>query len=561
MVRHLHAVHVDQLDAGAVGERVGHLLGRHVLALPAEGVADAVDEVEVAVLVVAQQVAGAPEGVALLEDVAQDLLLGGLGRGVALEAAAADLRVIDDVPQPLPHFARLAQQVETLVVPRVGVALDVVAHQPEVGLLPVGHPAAGADAVVHVDQRRVGLGGAPAFEDLHAAEALDPALPALRCQAGAHHAAQAVLAVVGAGRLVEKVAADLADVLADGDALLAHVLPELPRAELAAQRDGRAGAQRGGGHRGGGCAVVKGQAAVEHVVRRGPDGHLHHIAGAEPAHVAVAGRLGQAGGAGGEDQQGRRLGGDGGPVAAREGLARRGGHLGGEGHVGHAGSRVLARLLGIGQAPQGQVGQPLGGREVGQALLAHHRGAGLGGLQRMHQGPAADLGVDEGHHDPQLGQAEPGEEEVRPVLHRQRAHVARAQAAGEGGVGHLVGAGVHLGIAEALPAIQQEGALALAARRLLHAVGQGVQVGGLDQGAGRGAAVQPLLGELPGHAALGLVSQIRWCIVCVHAHVSPVCCAGCGGLGGGRPAPLFRCWAFAPTIIRLPGAGNIVRKD
>jgi hypothetical protein len=127
----------------------------------------------------------------------------------------------------------------------------------------------------------------------------------------------------------------------------------------------------------------------------------------------------------------------------------------------------------------------------------------------------------------------------------QRAHVARAQAAGEGGVGHLVGPGIHLGIAEALVAIQEEGALALAARHLLDAVGQGVQVGGLDQRAGGRAAVQTRLGKLAGHAALVRINEIRWCIVCAHARVSPVYGAGCGGRGCQRPCSLFRCPSFA----------------
>ena len=46
-----HPVH-DRVDhAGTRGDRLGHLRGRDVLALPAEGVADTVDEVEVALLV------------------------------------------------------------------------------------------------------------------------------------------------------------------------------------------------------------------------------------------------------------------------------------------------------------------------------------------------------------------------------------------------------------------------------------------------------------------------------------------------------------------------------
>src|SRR5271154_1171241 len=71
----------DSVDAGMQyalksAERLRHLGGSHVLALPAKGVADAVNEVEEAILVLAHQVAGPHPGVARCEDIAQDSLLG-----------------------------------------------------------------------------------------------------------------------------------------------------------------------------------------------------------------------------------------------------------------------------------------------------------------------------------------------------------------------------------------------------------------------------------------------------------------------------------------------------
>src|SRR5581483_8986012 len=76
-------------DAGAARDRLGNLGRRDVFALPAEGVADAVDEVEEAARVLAHQIAGAEPGVAGREHVAQDLF----GRsglvGIALERRPA----------------------------------------------------------------------------------------------------------------------------------------------------------------------------------------------------------------------------------------------------------------------------------------------------------------------------------------------------------------------------------------------------------------------------------------------------------------------------------------
>src|ERR1700734_1581190 len=88
----------DSVDAGMQyalesAEFLRHLGRRHVLALPAKGVADAVDEVEKALLVPAHQVAGPPPSGARREDMAQDSLLGFGRTGVPLEPAAGARRI------------------------------------------------------------------------------------------------------------------------------------------------------------------------------------------------------------------------------------------------------------------------------------------------------------------------------------------------------------------------------------------------------------------------------------------------------------------------------------
>jgi len=69
-------------------EDLGYLGGRDILAFPAEGIAHAVDEIEIAARVLAHQVAGAEPDIARLEDAADDLLRRCVLVGVALEAAA-----------------------------------------------------------------------------------------------------------------------------------------------------------------------------------------------------------------------------------------------------------------------------------------------------------------------------------------------------------------------------------------------------------------------------------------------------------------------------------------
>ncbi len=81
------AVHRRLDDAGERCKHRSDFRGGHVLAFPAEGVADTVDEIEEAVSVLAHQIAGAIPGVAALKHVAQDLALGIPFAGVALEGA------------------------------------------------------------------------------------------------------------------------------------------------------------------------------------------------------------------------------------------------------------------------------------------------------------------------------------------------------------------------------------------------------------------------------------------------------------------------------------------
>src|SRR5271166_4386645 len=111
----------DSVDAGMQyalesAELLRHLGGGHVLALPAKGVADAVHEVEEALLVLTHQVAGPYPCVARCEHIAQDSLLG-LGRtGVALEPAAGARRIVPHLGDRLARLVVAAANTETVLV-------------------------------------------------------------------------------------------------------------------------------------------------------------------------------------------------------------------------------------------------------------------------------------------------------------------------------------------------------------------------------------------------------------------------------------------------------------
>ena len=113
------------------------------------------------------------------------------------------------------------------------------------------------------------------------------------------------LAVAG-----QQIAAQFADILEDGGAAVGHIAPEGAGGEFLAQ-DHRAAAQQHRARRHHAAhAVIHGQAVVEPVIGAGA-GHAGEPVG--PAHhpaMADMGRLGQAGGAGGVDQQGAVVQGD-----------------------------------------------------------------------------------------------------------------------------------------------------------------------------------------------------------------------------------------------------------
>src|ERR1700730_3244013 len=75
--------------SGAIQYRFVHFGGRDILALPAEGIADPIDKVEIATCIEPHQIAGAKPGIARRQHIAQDFLFGLVSIGVALETAAA----------------------------------------------------------------------------------------------------------------------------------------------------------------------------------------------------------------------------------------------------------------------------------------------------------------------------------------------------------------------------------------------------------------------------------------------------------------------------------------
>src|SRR5205809_5899938 len=111
-----HAIDVGFPDGGEGADRLRDLRGRDVLALPAERVADTVDEIEVAVRVPSHEVPGAKPRVPRLEDAAQDLALGVFLARVPLESPARVRRLLEHLADRLADLVRRAAHAEARLI-------------------------------------------------------------------------------------------------------------------------------------------------------------------------------------------------------------------------------------------------------------------------------------------------------------------------------------------------------------------------------------------------------------------------------------------------------------
>ena len=208
-------IYKTRLNAGECGDDLGDLGGRAVLALPPERVADAVDEMVIALGVTRQQVAGGKVLVALLKRVAHELLLRGLGVRIA-----GELRrwvVGFDGHQQLARLARGALDAATVGPAHELLLLHVepsqlVPRRPLQQPAQAPHGSARVGGFAVVEQRAVAFRCAVEFANLGNVETRLELLPNLGAQAVANGNAHLVRAVKLARRGAHQVAAQLANV-------------------------------------------------------------------------------------------------------------------------------------------------------------------------------------------------------------------------------------------------------------------------------------------------------------------------------------------------------------
>ena len=114
--RNRDSVDAGMQDAVESAKFLSHLRRSDILTLPAKRVADAVDEVEEALLVPAHQIAGPDPGISLGEDIAQDLFLGLARNGVALVSAAGTRRIVLQFTDGFAGFVNAAANTEAVLV-------------------------------------------------------------------------------------------------------------------------------------------------------------------------------------------------------------------------------------------------------------------------------------------------------------------------------------------------------------------------------------------------------------------------------------------------------------
>eukprot|EP00047_Mylnosiga_fluctuans_P014952 m.42303 g.42303 ORF g.42303 m.42303 type:complete len:421 (-) comp5715_c0_seq1:700-1962(-) len=300
--RHRHAVHVCLVDAGKVREALRDVVGRDVLALPAERVADAVLEVVEPLVIDHQQIARTKPQIALAKNIPQDLLLCCLLVRVAIEVPRGVAP--DDPADDLTGLARLADHAAAVNANgHLGlmVVLDNVAGHKKIA--DGRNEANSADARLVVEKRDVALGRGIQLADGWDAEPLGRLLPDIRAKAVAKCHADLVAALLPGWLLVDEIAQDLADVLDDRAPVGDTVPPELRCRELASDNNRASKVDRAAHADAAARAVVQRQRAVDAVVVPQAGQDTEADGRHQEAAVRKARRLGQPGGAARVDQE------------------------------------------------------------------------------------------------------------------------------------------------------------------------------------------------------------------------------------------------------------------
>ncbi|MNF54342.1 hypothetical protein D3C84_357690 [compost metagenome] len=298
---------VGVADFYAIGHRFGdmrmqqqdifNLGGRNVLTFPTVGIAKTINELSMAEADVPEQVTGIEVAVAFFKHIMEHDLRGFLRVGVAVQRRL----VIDPCQQqaflPLTDLLHEALAVADRRATVVGVFDQLPGHQRKTD---------GVVKIQNVGEADVAVTGGIQFTYVVDPEALLELAPDAGAQTVADHLDHRVVTVVGAGRLINQITAQLTDVTDGGRPVFTHIVPELTGAEFAPNGKARRAIDRRTPAHAQPRGVVQRQGAIDDV----PGTHVqrdHAEAGgrAHPATVLEHPSLGQPGRAGGVDIEAR----------------------------------------------------------------------------------------------------------------------------------------------------------------------------------------------------------------------------------------------------------------
>ena len=292
---------------------------------------------------------------------------------------------------------------------------------------PTGNATHGFGAGIEVEHRAIALGRGVELPDLPDAEAMAERLPHVGPKAIADAKPYRMGPIRRIFRRLKKVAAEFSDIDEHRAPAALHVRPELAGREALADHTGASDHERQTRRHDAAVGVVHRQAIVDAVVGSGArypgkrvHGELHTV-------VIEIGGFRQPGRAGGIDQDAAVLDREGGPLGRRQ-------HFIGEGldqrvealpHVRRRGIWSLDRAI------DENVDRPLqetkGRLELRQETGIHDDQAGFYGLERMGQGGARQIGIDERRRCTGFGDPHPDRQVLGAVEHHERHDVAATE--------------------------------------------------------------------------------------------------------------------------------------
>ena len=254
----IDAINIGLLNTWIDTQGLAHFIGRAILGLPTIGVANPVNEVKIAKLVLLQEVAGTEPQVAFFKDVAQELLFRRrFVIRIAIKASAYIGRV--DLANGLTNFIKSALLAEALFVSDWLFFFNIKTYQFYIEtLLQITWNAANSTQLTfHIDETDIAFGRAVKLTDERDFEALFSTRPDVGSQAVPETGLKLVRLFLWMWRYADQIAEQFTNIRKDRAFLIDNIVPELGRGKLTAQHQSCPGIQDQAYTTDTACAVIE----------------------------------------------------------------------------------------------------------------------------------------------------------------------------------------------------------------------------------------------------------------------------------------------------------------